>query len=247
MTETEDLTPAGGDRDRRRLEILGHLAAGVAHELNNWFFVIRGFSEIARLDVDRDHPVSESLDRIEEAVDVAESLTRMVLECAHPSGEGVIRTRIHPIVKEGVKLLRTALPETVTLQQQVSTEIPMVAIEPVGFFSAVMDLLRATAAPVVPNGGRLWVRLAEIPVDGAVDGGGVRLELGSSWGDKAEHVQQQLEAGDGVCGMPGDSPRIGAAARYIGAAGGELEHRSITGAGGCTTVVLPSAAAAPIG
>ena len=60
-----------------RIEIIGHLAAGVAHELNNLLFVISGFSELARLDLSKHDPALANFDRIEEAVNRAKDLIEL--------------------------------------------------------------------------------------------------------------------------------------------------------------------------
>lgn len=242
MTMTDGIAIGSTVPDRERREILGHLAAGVAHELNNWFFVIRGFSELARLDIDDGDPVAESLDRIEEAIDIAEGLTRMVLECAHPSGDGVIAIRLHPHVKECLKLVRATLPETISVHQDIASDAPLADLEPVRFFTAVLSLLQTAIASIDKRGGMLWVKLAETEADGESAGPGVALSVGSASGAEAEDLLKRLDAGEGTTPplLREDDEAAVSMNELVRGFGGTVRYRSIDEGARCIDVTFPA-------
>jgi len=233
----------GKDLDTERLKVLGHLAAGVAHELNNCFFVIKGFSELARLDLPSEHPITENLDRIEETIDRADALTRMVLECAHPSDSGVIAVQLHPLVKEAVKLVRERLPDEIRIHQAIATDAAAVAVDPVRFFPMVMTLLKIATEPLVSDGDRLWVSLAETDAGGSIEGSRLVLIVGSATGEDGEEIWRRLATGDGAstAGTPEPDGAAESIHEIVEAVGGELRCRSIDQRGLWMEVSLPTA------
>ena len=243
-------SPGGHDRldvgmnlDPGRLEVVGHLAAGVAHELNNLLFVIRGFSELARLDLPDEDPVTAKLDRIEEAVDRAQGLTQMVLESSHPSDDGPVAIRLHPLLKEGVKLIRESLPDEVRVHQEIATDAAAVFVDPVRIFPVILTLLKMAAEPLFSDGGRLWVTLTEAKAEGAITGSNLVLTVGSANGDDGDEIQRRLTSEGGVpkSPLPGDESTAKRICEIVGDCGGELRCRSIDQRGLCIEVLLPLA------
>ena len=244
---TDSARAAGaGTFDLNRMEVLGHLAGGIAHEINNWFFVIRGFSGLARFDLAADHPLTDNLDQIDEAVDRAEGLTRMVLECSHPLGDGILSVRIHPLVKEGLKAMRGSLPESIRVHQAVATDAAPVLVEPIGFYCVVLALLRFAVDRLSAAPGLLWVALKEIEPEERGGDASVVLTVGSAVGDDPEELGRRFESdGPVVAGPPtGNDSVFAGIDETIKGFGGELRHRSTDG--GCLSVeVVLSTAAEP--
>ncbi|MFV2073463.1 MAG: histidine kinase dimerization/phospho-acceptor domain-containing protein [Thermoanaerobaculales bacterium] len=242
------LKPGGRDKldvgrkiDPGRLEIVGHLAAGMAHELNNILFVIRGFSELARLDLADEDPVATRLDRIEEAIDRAEGLTRMVLETAHPSDDGPMAIQLHPLVKEGVKLVGEGLPDNVRVHQAIATDAAAVAVDPVRFFPMIVTLLRMAAEPLVADGGMLWATLIETKVEGMTADANLVLTVGSATGEDEDEVWGRLTSGGRapMSPLPENESTAASICEIVRACGGEVRHRSIDQRELCFEVILP--------
>ncbi|MFV2072240.1 MAG: histidine kinase dimerization/phospho-acceptor domain-containing protein [Thermoanaerobaculales bacterium] len=237
----QDRLDAGMNLDPRRLEVLGHLAAGVAHELNNLLFVIRGFSELARLDLPDEDPITAKLGRIEEAVDRAQGLTRMVLESAHPSDDGPPEIQLHTLVKEGVKLVRESLSSEIRVHQEIATDAAAVAVDPVRFFPVVMTLLKMAAVPLVADGGRLWATLTETKAGGATAGSNLVLTVGSATGDDEDEIWRRLAPEGRVppSPLPQDEGATAPICEIVRDYGGEVRCRSIDQRGLCFEVLLP--------
>jgi hypothetical protein len=150
---------SGKSAEPERLEVLGLLGAGVAHELNNYLFVIRGTSEIAKMKLPDGDPMRAKFERIEEAVDRAERLTRMVLNTARPGDGGAVPIQLHPLVKECLKMTTSGLPDNVKVHQNIATDAAAVAVDPVLVFWVIRDVFAAAAVALRKEGGRLWVTL----------------------------------------------------------------------------------------
>jgi len=226
--------------DPDRMQVLGHLAGGVAHEVNNWLFVIRGFSELARLDLDPNDPLTDNLNQIEEAVDRAEALTRMALECAHPSGDGILSTQLHPLVKEGLKTIRRSLPDSIRVQQAISTEVTPVLVDPIGFFRAVLVLMGWAVDRLAQSPGLLWVVLEETELGGTAGNGTIVMTIGSAAGDDPDALLRRFESGGLVVEGPpsGHQAVFSAIEDAIGVWGGALRHRALDQGGMSVDVVL---------
>jgi len=232
----------GGDSDRERLQVLGQLAGAVAHEINNWLFVIRGSSELARLDLPAGDPVTENFDRIEEAVDLAEALTRMMLECAHPSGDGVIAAQLQPLVKEAVKLTREKIPAGVQVHQAVAADVAPVELEPVRVFLAVMALLGWASARIATGEGLLWVELAEIAADNDAENSAVRLTVGSAaYSDRSEVERWLHPDPSDVVSLTIDDDVIASITKTFGEFRGRVDVKKIADSGSCVEIVFPIA------
>ncbi len=240
--------PSGDDvgDSSERLSVLGHIAAAVAHEVNNWLFVIRGFSELAQMEVGAGHPASPKLDRIQEAADRCELLNRMILESAHPSGDGVVLIQIHPIVKEALKLVRSACAGELPVSQAVDAEGPVVAVDPVRLFPAVKTVIELAAGERATPPGYLRVTLdGESPTPDAEP---TRVVLSVGWvkADRADtDVWRRLkEAADSsTTHSPGGDDPVGVAAAVFAAFGGGLRFAADGALGSCWRLSLPAATA----
>ena len=244
--------PANGAGPRvgkpSRLEVLGHIAAGTAHELNNWFFVIRGFSELARFDVGDDHPIADKLDRIEEAIDRAELLNRVILECAHPSGGRPFAIHLHPLVKEAVKSVRGSLGSDVELRQAVETEAPRVSVDPVRFYPAALALIELAAERASARHGRLWVALGPAGDELRQGAPAVALSIGWTVASEGDEVWRQLGSSLTSSLEPWPADRGAAAMEEVATAvEGRVEHRTLEDRGASFCVILPAASDVVLG
>lgn len=237
---------AFADVPQDRLAVLGHIAAAVAHELNNWLFVIRGFSELARMEIGDDHAAAAKLQRVEEATDRCELLNRMILESAHPSGAGNFAVQIHPIVKEALKLVRSSCPGDLPVSQAVDAEGPIVAVDPVRLFPAVVTLIGLAAEQRATAPGHLRVDLGGEPSAPAVDA--TRLVLHVAWltaeqSNSGAWDRLRRAADDAGAAIP-DGDRAAGVAAAFAAFGGRMSSVTIDGLGSCWRLEIPAAVAA---
>jgi nitrogen-specific signal transduction histidine kinase len=116
--------------------------------------------------------------RIEEAVDQAEALTRMVLHTARPSESGPVPVPLHPLVKECLKRVESELPDNVKIHRQIATDAAAVAVDPVQFFKIVMTVLSAAASALKQEGCRLSVSFGQADVESRADRGNQLLPTG---------------------------------------------------------------------
>ena len=97
-------------RVSQRLEAVGQLAAGIAHDFNNILTAITGNTKLALADLPFDHPVHQNLAEIEKASSRATKLVRQILAFSRQEDPKREVMQLAPVVDEGLKLLRAALP-----------------------------------------------------------------------------------------------------------------------------------------
>ncbi|MFP4474936.1 MAG: PAS domain S-box protein [Desulfatibacillaceae bacterium] len=109
-------------RQARKLEAMGTLAGGVAHDFNNILGAILGHTELAYHFADDPRKVRDSLDEVRIASNRARQLIRQILAFSRQSDGRTRPVRLDLIVREGLSLLRAAMPSTVELASDLKCE-----------------------------------------------------------------------------------------------------------------------------
>lgn len=99
----------------QKLESLGILAGGLAHDFNNFLASMMGSADLARLDLADDHPAREHLETIREAGATAAALCRQLLAYAGKGRFHVEDAHISEVVRSQTRLLRASVSKNVTL------------------------------------------------------------------------------------------------------------------------------------
>lgn len=239
-----------------RLEVLGLLSAGVAHELNNLLFVIRGTAEISRMGLSEDDQLQARFGRIEEAVDRAQMLTTMVLDSAKPTGGLIPPIQLHPLVKECVKIVAGGLPDTIEVRQRIATDAAAVAVDPVSIFKVVMALLSATRNSLDRESAWLLVSLNDREIQAPPDSptatsiGGPALVLTIAHG--LQTVEYKDQDGGAASFDSGSIPiskvsnDLAETERLVQSFGGHATCRDLAAGGHRFEVVLPMPSTPPI-
>jgi two-component system cell cycle sensor histidine kinase/response regulator CckA len=124
----------------QKMEALGTLAGGVAHDFNNILGAIIGNVELAAQDVGPSHPAGESLEEIRKASRRAKDLVQRILAFGrqHPQPQRVIA--LGPVVEDAVKLLRASLPAGVELTVTCKADAPAVLADATQIEQVLLNL-----------------------------------------------------------------------------------------------------------
>lgn len=145
----------------QKMESIGRLAGGVAHDFNNILSVIQGYTELARDTLEEDHPAHEELLQVLRASIRASQLTRQLLAF---SRRQVLRpevTDINLIVSDAEKMFRRLIGEDVELIVQLGTAIPKVLADPGQIEQVIMNLV-VNARDAMPTGGQISLKTHEV-------------------------------------------------------------------------------------
>lgn len=127
-------------RESQKLEALGTLAGGVAHDFNNILAAIVGNARLALEDTQNNDPANISLQEILKAGGRARDLVQRILSF---SRRQVLERRVislTSVVDESVRLLRATLPRTVVLQVACDPQTPLVLADPTQMQQVLLNL-----------------------------------------------------------------------------------------------------------
>lgn len=163
VTERRDLEEQL--RHTQKMESIGELAGGVAHDFNNWLTVILGCARM--LEGDCTTPDSRSLlDDIRHAGERAASLTRQLLAF---SRKEVLEPRVldlNAVVLDTEKMLVRLLGEDVDVQTALSPSLPSIRVDP-GHLVQILMNVAVNARDAMPTGGVLEIGTREVVLDAA--------------------------------------------------------------------------------
>jgi two-component system, cell cycle sensor histidine kinase and response regulator CckA len=150
-------------RQSRKMESLGTLAGGIAHDFNNILTGTFGFVDLARLEMEPDHPANAWLDRISSSSQRARDLVRQILTFSRKNETERMAQRLHPVVGEALRLLRSTLPPMIELVSTIDEETPPVLADSTQIHQVVLNLC-TNAWHAMPEGGKISVALESCTV-----------------------------------------------------------------------------------
>lgn len=153
---TEMLTLETQYRHAQKLESVGQVAAGIAHDYNNVLTIIQGYADCLLVKVKGDESMSNPLKQISGAARRATVLTRKLLTF---SRKQVIQTRplnLNAVLIDFGKMLPRLLGEDITLNTQYAKRLPAIKADD-GMIEQVVMNLAVNARDAMPKGGRLTI------------------------------------------------------------------------------------------
>ncbi len=151
-------------RQGQKMEAIGTLAGGIAHDLNNLLTPILGFTELALAHVPEESRAREDLAQVLGAGERARDLAAQILTFSRQEEGERKPVQLAPIVKETLKLLRAALPSAIEIRQNIGPDTRAVNADPTQIHQVVMNLCM-NAEHAMPDGGVLEVSLENVEID----------------------------------------------------------------------------------
>ena len=151
---TEKLHLEAQVRQTQKLESLGLLAGGVAHDFNNVLAVIASSTGMLESVVPADHPDRELVDDIDRAVRRASGLTRQLLAFSRKQSVEPVTLDVNAGITETRKMLRRMVGDDIVIETSLDPEVPRIRID-AGYFVQVIMNLAVNARDAMPRGGRL--------------------------------------------------------------------------------------------
>ncbi len=164
-------------RQSQKMEAVGRLAGGVAHDFNNYLTAILGYSEILALELGPDHAARDRVEQIHQAGERAAALTRQLLALSR-------RQNLEPEVLDLAELVRGLLT---MLRRLLGENIRLTTIAPPGLGRVEADRsqleqvilnLAVNARDAMPQGGSLTFELRDVELDRAQASARVGLRPG---------------------------------------------------------------------
>ncbi len=151
-------------RQSQKMEAIGRLAGGVAHDFNNMLTVISGYGELLLDDLDPADPRREAAEEILVAAHRASALTRQLLVFSRKQIRRPLPLSLNEVVDRLEKMLRRLIGEDVELLVRPTPGIGWVRADPSQIEQVVVNLA-VNARDAMPEGGRLELRTREVELD----------------------------------------------------------------------------------
>jgi len=152
-------------RQAYKMESLGTLTGGVAHDFNNILNVILGNSELALADVPESSPVHANLEEIRTAGFRAADIVKQLLSFSRQSNQEFKPIELSSIMDDSLKLLRSLIPSNIEIKKVFEAEKETILADPVQINQVVMNLCMNASQEMEKDGGRLEIVLDNFNLD----------------------------------------------------------------------------------
>lgn len=231
-----------------KMEAIGRLAGGVAHDFNNILTAISGYTEFAIEQLDRGSPAHADLEQVAKAAAKASALTRQLLAFSRQQVTEPRTVNLNAVVRDIEKMLRRVIGEDLDLSTSLAADIGCIWAD-LGQIEQVIMNLCVNARDAMPDGGRLTLRTrnsvmhpesADRP-PGLRPGQYVCLDVIDTGSGMDAGTLSRIYEPFFTTKRLGEGTGLGLATVYgiIQQAGGHIECRSEPGRGSQFTVYLP--------
>jgi two-component system, cell cycle sensor histidine kinase and response regulator CckA len=163
---TDRIKLEGQLRQLQKMESLGQLAGGVAHDFNNMLTVIQGHTSQLLTRENLPVKLAETLRQISSSAEMAANLTRQLLMFSRQQTMQPTNLDLNDVIYNLTKMLRRILGEDIKLQFEGATELPMVYADQ-GMVGQILMNLSVNSRDAMPKGGQLTIATAVVEIDRA--------------------------------------------------------------------------------
>jgi len=149
-------------REVQKMEAIGALAGGIAHDFNNILGTVITCTEMALDDTPKESPIREDLEHVLKAGRRGKSLIRQILTFTRTSEQKQEPSQMEPVVKEGLKMLRSALPANLEIRQVFTCRQGLVLADAIQIHQILMNLCTNAAHAMREHGGVLKIGLNKV-------------------------------------------------------------------------------------
>ena len=151
-------------RQSQKMEVVGQLTGGVAHDFNNILTIIMANADALQEEENLAPAVITRLDQIATAVQRAADLTRSLLAFSRKQPLVPKPTDLNELVKATVELLRRSLGEQVEIGFVLATDLQLVEVDRAQIETALVNLC-VNARDAMPGGGKLAIETRNVTID----------------------------------------------------------------------------------
>mgnify|MGYP006279946497 CR=1 FL=1 len=183
----------------QRMESIGRLSGGVAHDLNNLLSPILGYGEMLQAEFGPDDERRESVEEIVRAAERARDLVRQLLAFSRQQTLEVKPLDLTALAMGFERLLRRTIRENIRVKLDLASELPTIRADR-GQVEQVIMNLAVNAQDAMPDGGELVLKTALVELDsafveahrGAVEGPHVLLAVSDTGCGMDEEILEKI-------------------------------------------------------
>jgi signal transduction histidine kinase len=185
--------------EAQKMEVVGQLAGGVAHDFNNILAIIMGYSELMMQKLGPDKELRNHLEAIRLAAERAAGLTRQLLVFSRKQTVQPVVLNLSDVVSGMEKMLRRLIDENIELTFALGKDIGRIKADS-GYVGQVLMNLVVNARDAMPRGGKITVATSNATLDenytrthtGAIPGDYVMLSVSDTGTGMTDEVKARL-------------------------------------------------------
>ena len=144
-----------------KMESIGTLAGGVAHDFNNILGIILGNVELALDDIPEESPTHLNLEEIRIASHRAKDVVGQLLSFARKTKLEKKPTNVGSVIKESLRLLRSSIPSSIDIRQNIANDVDTILADPTQLNQILINLC-TNADHAMPEGGIIEITLKNV-------------------------------------------------------------------------------------
>ncbi len=152
-------------RQSQKLEAIGTLASGIAHEFNNMLSAIVGYSELTLSELTKDSMSYMNIREILNVTDRAKNVVRQVLTFSRKDKVEQQHVRIDKAVIETFELINKTFPSTIEVRRDINEQTGTVFADPTQLHQIVLNLCTNALHALQSGGGVLSIFLEPVVID----------------------------------------------------------------------------------
>ncbi|MDH3353759.1 MAG: ATP-binding protein [Chromatiales bacterium] len=151
-------------RNSQKMDAIGQLTGGVAHDFNNILGIIMGNLELLRINLDDRPAEQERIDRALSSTQRGAQLTQKLLSFSRQDSRGQKVIQINPIIADLQELIAKSLTATIQVETNLADNLWPISIDPGDLEDSILNL-SLNARDAMPNGGLLVIETANKHLD----------------------------------------------------------------------------------
>ena len=152
-------------RQARKLESIGTLTSGIAHDFNNIMGIILGNTELALEDVPESNRAYSNLEAIKTASRRAANIVKQLSNLSRITDQKLQPIEIAPVIKDVLKFLRSTIPNTIDIQQDIQITNETILADPTQIKQIMMNLCINASHAMEQTGGKLTTTVENVFLD----------------------------------------------------------------------------------
>jgi len=234
--------------EAQKMEVIGQLASGVAHDFNNILAVIIGYSDLMMHELGSDDPLCKYVVEVRHASERAAGLTRQLLVFSRKQTVQFLVFDLNDVVKGLDQMLRRLVDENIAMTIVLESQTGCIKAD-TGYIGQVLMNLVVNARDAMPNGGKLTIATSHVTFDkndartraGVIPGDYVMLSVSDTGTGMTDEVKAHLFEAFFTTKLKGKGTGLGLATcrTIVQQSGGHIEVQSELGKGTTFEICFP--------
>jgi len=235
-------------RQSQKMEAVGTMAGGIAHDFNNILTSIIGYCELALDVAEKGSMLEDNIKEVLTAGNRAKDLVRQILAFSRQGSQEVKPVMPSLIVKEAIKLLRSATPTTIDVKQNITSD-SLIMGDQTQIHQVLMNLCTNAVHAMESSGGILTVNLSDVQLDDSftgqyedlTPGNYLKLSVSDTGKGISSNIIESIFEPYFTTKKPGEGTGLGLSVVHgiVKGFNGEITVTSEPGSGSTFTVYLP--------